>query len=197
MTLDFTTKIHDEYEFLAPGRYSVSYDAAFDLLVGNPRFRESQTRAAIWTSFETYLGRFFFLEEHFAAELEGERLIHRLWLGGSYVSSKVDPSNIDVAVLVNDVGAQRIKGKPRSAWMNDAFTRRKILPEYKVSSVRVSYRPVRSVLPPERLPAEDQQYLRDRGAWDDFWQRCRPPGEKDAPTLESAKPMRGYLEVAP
>ncbi|MZE52898.1 hypothetical protein GTY86_16725 [Streptomyces sp. SID5770] len=197
MNLDFTTSTDGPELFLPPGRFHVPYDEARSLLVDHPRFRDSDTRRDIWEGFEDYLARFFGLEEHFSDALEGEPLIHRIWLGGSYVSSKVNPSNIDVAVLINAPGEKRIKGKPKAGWMTKAFDRDVVLPEFRVSSLRISYRPVRSVFKSKTLPADDQDYLRERGAWDDWWQRCRPPGAKGAPTLESAGPRRGYLEVAP
>ncbi|WP_420077019.1 DUF6932 family protein [Streptomyces sp. JL3001] len=197
MDLDFSVKANGVEFFLPPGRFHVAYEEARALLVDHERFQGSDTRRQIWDGFESYLARFFVLEEHFGALLEGEPLIHRLWLGGSYVSSKLNPSNIDVAVLVNTPGEKRIKGKPRAGWMTKAFDRNDVLPEFRVSSLRISYRPVRSVFKSRTLAAEDQDYLRERGAWDDWWQRCRPPGAKGAPTLESAEPRRGYLEVAP
>ena len=79
--------------------------------------------------------------------------------------------------------------------MTKAFTRVHTERHYMLSALEVRYRPVRSVFEREELEYEEQEYLRQRGAWDDWWQRCRPPGEKDAPTLESAAPKRGYLEV--
>ncbi|MFF0198007.1 DUF6932 family protein [Streptomyces anulatus] len=197
MSLEFNSNTNGEYLFLSPGRYHVDYDEARALLIDNENFRDSSTRRDIWAGFESYLGRFFALEEHFGDFLDGEPLIHRLWLGGSFVSSKVNPSNIDVAVLINCPGERRIKGRPKSAWMTKAFDRDLVLPEFRVSSVRIPYKPVRSVFKSKTLPADEQDYLRERGAWDDWWQRCRPPGAKGAPTLESAGPQRGYLEVAP
>lgn len=195
MTLEFTVAANDRDLFLKPGRYQVDADEAKALLVDHPRFEESTTRAEIWSGFEEYMSRFFALEEQFAEILEGESLVHCVWLGGSYVSSRLNPSNIDMSVLVDTASEQKIKGRPKSGWMVEAFSREKIKDRYKVSPLRVPYRLVESVFVSHRLPVEDQDYLRERGAWDDWWQRCRPAGEKTAPMLDTARPRRGYLEV--
>lgn len=196
MSLDFTVAANGQDLFLKPGRYQVDPDEARALLVDNVRFRESKTRTEIWNGFEAYMARFFALEEHFATLLGETPLVHRVWLGGSFVSSRLDPSNIDVTVLVNTASEHAIKGKPKAGWMTQAFAREKIKDQYRVSPLRVPYRLIVSVFSSHLLPADEQAYLRERGAWDDWWQRCRPAGAKGAPTLESAKPRRGYLEVA-
>jgi hypothetical protein len=194
--LDFSVCANGQDYFLAPGRYRVEADEARALLVGNSRFKDSATREQIWDGFERYMGRFFILDDHFSDVLQGESLVHSVWLGGSFVSSRVDPRNADVTVFVNDAAATAIKGKPRAGWMTRAFTRVHTEREYLLSALEVRYRPVRSVFDLDELEHTELEYLRQRGAWDDWWQRCRPAGAKDAPTLESAAPRRGYLEVS-
>ncbi|MFF2366261.1 DUF6932 family protein [Streptomyces sp. NPDC058122] len=193
--LDFTVCANGQDYFLAPGRYQVDADQARALLVENERFAESTTRQQVWDGFERYMARFFLLDEHFSELLQGESLVHRVWLGGSFVSSRLDPHNADLTVFVNDAAAQAIKAKPRSGWMTRAFTRVHTENEYLLSALEVRYHPIRSVFDLDSLEHTELEYLRQRGAWDDWWQRCRPAGEKDAPTLESAAPRRGYLEV--
>ncbi|MFJ9819346.1 DUF6932 family protein [Streptomyces sp. NPDC101151] len=193
--LDFTVQANGQDYYLRPGRYQVDADEAHALLVAHERFGESTTRNQIWDGFEAYMARFFHLEEHFGDILNGEPLIHRVWLGGSFVSSRVNPRNADLTVFVNDTAAQTIKGKPKAGWMTRAFTRIHTEKDYFLSALEVRYRPIRSVFQLGELEHTELEYLRQRGAWDDWWQRCRPVGEKDAPTLESAEPRRGYLEV--
>lgn len=193
--VDFTAQPHGEDYFLQPGRYQVDADEARALLVDGPRFEGSDTRQQIWDGFERYMARFFHLEEHFEAVIAGGSLVHCVWLGGSFVSSRLNPSNADLTVFIDDGNAQKIKGKPKAGWMTQAFKRVHTERHYLLSALEVRYRPIPSVFELEELEHPDLEYLRQRGAWDDWWQRCRPPGEKGAPTLESAVPRRGYLEV--
>lgn len=193
--LDFTVCANGQDYFLTPGRYQVDADEARTLLVEQERFADSTTRQEIWNGFERYMGRFFRLDEHFSDILRGQSLVHGVWLGGSFVSSRLNPRNADLTVFVNDAAAQAIKGKPRAGWMTRAFTRIHTEKEYLLSALEVRYQPVRSPFDLDVLEHTELEYLRQRGAWDDWWQRCRPAGQKDAPTLESAAPTRGYLEV--
>jgi hypothetical protein len=67
---------------------------------------------------------------------------------------------------------------------------------FGVSPVRVGYRPVSHVFQPEHITPADRTYFMERGVWDDWWQRCRLPGQANrSPSEESAAPTRGYLEV--
>lgn len=193
--IDFTVQANGQDYFLAPGRYQVDADEARALLVDNERFADSTTRQQVWNGFERYMGRFFLLDEHFSETLKGESLVHSVWLGGSFVSSRLNPRNADLTVFVNDAAAKSIKGKSRSGWITKAFKRVHTEKEYLLSALEVRYHPIRSVFDLDVLEHPELEYLRQRGAWDDWWQRCRPAGQKDAPTLESAAPRRGYLEV--
>ncbi|MFE3990483.1 DUF6932 family protein [Streptomyces goshikiensis] len=193
--LDFSVQANGEDFFLGPGRYRVGAEEARALLVDSQRFAKSATRRDIWHGFESYLGRFFLLEEQYSALLEGSTLLHCVWLGGSFVSSRLNPSNADLTVFVNESSAQAIKGQRGAGWMTQAFKRQHTERLFSLSAIEVRYRPIRSVFQLDELEHPELEYLRQRGSWDDWWQRCRPPGEKDAPTLESAAPRRGYLEV--
>ncbi|MBQ0828723.1 DUF6932 family protein [Streptomyces tagetis] len=183
--------------FLPLGRYSVSLDEAESLLVSAPQFADSGTRPTLWDGLHNYLDRFLTLEDAYPDALGGHPLLHRLWLGGSFVSAKLDPGNIDATLLI-DIRAERaVRGRPGSKWLTDAFkSRDTIRRKYGVSPVRVGYQPVGHVFQPERMSAEERTYFMHRGVWDDWWQRCRLPGQEDrSPSEASAAPARGYLEV--
>ncbi|MFF1839309.1 DUF6932 family protein [Streptomyces sp. NPDC058231] len=182
--------------FLPPGRYRVDPEDAERLLVLDDRFQGSQTREQLWVGLETYLSRFFDLEEQHRDSIGDQGLIHAIWLGGSYVSTKLNPQNVDLTVLVDERAADSMKGLAGTRWLSSAFNRKSRLAELGVSPLRVGYRPVVSVFRAELLEPDDQAYLRERGAWDDWWQRCRPDGvDKTEPTTDTAAPRRGYLEV--
>ncbi|MEW1862772.1 hypothetical protein AB0399_20785 [Streptomyces sp. NPDC088194] len=183
--------------FLPLGRYSVSFEEAEAMLVGAPEFQDSDTRQSLWDGLHAFLDPFFTLEDAYGDVMDGHTLIHRLWLGGSFVSAKTDPRNIDATLLI-DVSAERaVRGRPGSKWLTTAFqSRDNMLRKFGVSPVRVGYQPVGHVFRPDRFTAEERTYFMERGVWDDWWQRCRLPGQTDrSPSRESAAPARGYLEV--
>lgn len=122
--------------FLPPGRYRIDPDEAEQLLVADERFQASATRAQLWSGLDTYLSRFFDLEERHQGILDGSQLIHALWLGGSYVSSKIDPQNIDLTVLIDERAASAIRGLEGTRWLSSAFNRRARLAEFGVSPLR-------------------------------------------------------------
>jgi hypothetical protein len=182
--------------FLPPGRYRLEPEAAEHLLVRQDRFQGSDTRQQLWSGLETYLSRFFDLEERHRAVAGDVSLVHAVWLGGSYVSTKLNPQNIDLTVLIDEGAVAAMRGLEGTRWLISAFNRKARLAELGVSPLRVGYRPIVSVFRADRLAPPEQAYLRDRGAWDDWWQRCRPNGvDKTEPTLETVVPRRGYLEV--
>jgi hypothetical protein len=192
MLPDFDARGH-----LPPGRYRVDIETAGAALVGAERFEGSKTRDKLWTGFEEYAFSFVLLEQRYSHLLDGASLIHSVWLGGSFVSSKLDPENVDATVLVDEAAEKAVRGQPGSTWLTDAFkSRRSILQKFGVSALRIGYRPVASVFDVRTMSAEEQTYFRDRGRWDDWWQRCRLPDIPEEPPSEaSAVPVRGYLEV--
>lgn len=181
---------------LPPGRYSVTLDEAEQLLVEHPRFAHSASRRRLWDGLESYLYGFVALEDDHAEILNGMPLIHRLWLGGSFVSTKLDPDNVDASVLIDDQACALIKGQPGTRWLTKAFHREHTHAQFGVTALRIGYRPVASIFKADTLALKEVEYFRDRGIWDDWWQRCRLEGQEDAPpSTESAAPVRGYLEV--
>ncbi|MEV0923650.1 hypothetical protein AB0I99_00685 [Streptomyces spongiicola] len=183
--------------FLPLGRYSVSFDEAEAALVNAPEFQDSATRQGLWEGLHGYLDRFFALEDAYAQLLGDLALVHRLWLGGSFVSTKPDPGNIDATLLIDTRAERAVRGKPGSKWLTSAFKcRDRVRDEFGVSPVRVGYRPVSHVFRHERMTIEERTYFMERGVWDDWWQRCRLQDRTDgSPSEVSAAPARGYLEV--
>lgn len=182
--------------FPPPGRTRLNLAEARELLVGAPEFLGSSTRSDLWNSLERYLARFIELERIYESHLEGRHLVEYLWLGGSYVSSKRDPRNIDLTVILNGQSRSVLRGKPGAKWLTEAFNRDKTLAEFSLSPIELRYEPLASPFRSHLLPPNGQAYLRERGAWDDWWQRCRKGGvEDESPTVDTARAARGYLEV--
>jgi hypothetical protein len=166
------------------------------LLVEHPRFTDSVTREKLWSGLESYVARFLLLEDKHSDLLKGQTLVEYLWLGGSYVSGRVNPKNIDLTVVVNVEARAQLKGKEGSGWLSDAFKRDSRLAEFGVSPLELPYLRVASVFRSNQLSPVEQDYLRERGSWDDWWQRCRTPGVgKGHPTVDTARAARGYWEV--
>ncbi|MFE0642196.1 DUF6932 family protein [Streptomyces sp. NPDC058877] len=183
--------------FLPLGRHSVSFSEAESMLVSAAEFEDSTSRRALWDGLLDYLDPFLELEEQYADALAGMSLIHRLWLGGSFVSAKRDPGNIDATLLIDTDAERAVRGRPGSKWLTTAFKSRQSMREkFGVSPVRIGYRRVAHVFEPERFTPEERTYFTERGVWDDWWQRCRLADQTDrSPSEQSAVPARGYLEV--
>ncbi|MEV1061564.1 hypothetical protein [Streptomyces sp. NPDC050263] len=183
--------------FLPLGRYSVSFDEAEAMLVSAPEFEDSSTRTGLWDGLHDYLDPFLTLEDTYTSALGGLPLIHRLWLGGSFVSTRLDPENIDATLLIDTRAERAVRGKPGSKWLTIAFKSRSRMKEkFGVSPLRIGYQPVAHIFEPDRFTLEERTYFTQRGVWDDWWQRCRLHDQSDrSPTEESAAPARGYLEV--
>jgi hypothetical protein len=196
MSVNFQWLTAIDGEFPAPGRTQTTLADARQLLVADPAFASSTTRADLWDGLERYLARFFDLEVRHASLLDDRELVRCLWLGGSYVSSRSDPSNIDVTVCIDDGARLALKGKQGSKWLSQAFSREERKKEFGVSPLELRYRPVVSVFRSRVTDADDQKYLQDRGGWDEWWQRCRDPeADTGEPTLATVEAKRGYLEV--
>lgn len=117
--------------------------------------------------------------------------IAAVWIGGSFVTNKPEPSDVDAVYILNqnkystvdDFGKRRAAGFAEDGWL---FSR----------GIRVDSH-VLHWLPHGELSMDDptqEPYLKSRGYWDDFLQRYAV--DKLAPlTEDSAIPKRGYLEV--
>ncbi len=172
-----------------PGRVRMDLDEARQLLVESTAFAGSGARLHLWERLMSYLAEFVALELEY-----DERLVEFIWLGGSFVSAEPDPRNVDVTVGINVEAEARIKTQARGTWLAKAFSRRKMLPEFGVSPIRLPYKPAASTFKNHEAGVQEQAYFRERGAWDDWWQRCRTEASP-APSLETAVAVRGYLEV--
>ncbi|MGW0879243.1 DUF6932 family protein [Streptomyces sp. NPDC002671] len=87
------------------------------------------------------LGRY----DSYADALAGLPLIHRMWLGGSFVSTKPDPRNIDATLLIDTRAERAVRGKPGSKWLTTAFqSRDRMREKFGVSPLRIGYQPNRA-----------------------------------------------------
>lgn len=185
-----------DQEHPPPGRRCLTWEEAEALLVNSSMFASSSTRATLWRGLTRYIVRFFDLQGRYEGLLEGRQLVHFIWIGGSFASKKLDPRQIDLSIAIDVLGRRGLAGKPGTAWFSDATRREHCVSEYGVSPLEIPYVVVPSPFRSNRLGVDEQNYLRERGAWDDWWQRARTPGVVDCPpSAETARTVRGYLEV--
>ena len=181
--------------FPPPGRIRLSFADAEAELVSDPYFASSTSRHRLWDGLGAYLARFVLLEQRHQSLLS-EPLVPFVWLGGSFVSNKQEPRNLDVTVALSGAGRLALKGQSGAGWLTDAFSRARTTAEFDLCALELPHLLVPSVFQSHRLRADEQTYLRERGAWDDWWQRIRDAGEPNVgPSAHTAASRRGYVEV--
>ncbi|WP_443063783.1 DUF6932 family protein [Streptomyces sp. NBC_00659] len=165
---------------LPPGRYAVSLDELYTALVESTG---SDVRRAIWeewtrhrTAVEAFTGG-----------------ISRMWVGGSFVSSKPDPSDVDVTYLLSAQAYDRLDRETLADL--DDLTLRAWCVEQKMRVdahlVRLPERVPVSQMVPSLLSQESKQSFRDLGLYDEVWQCIKPSSAQSVPDVL----RRGYVEV--
>ncbi len=165
------------------GRYDASLPDIQANYVDDPRFSTSTTRREVW--------------EHFISATNGIRSIVPVvcvWIGGSFLTDKLDPDDIDVVYWCEDTLVDRVKD-PQAMLLLQLFAENKLR---DAANLRVDTRYCKWHLYPEADRAtsvEHQSYVLSRGYWDDFWMRKRSGAKTDPPQPSDALPRRGYFEV--
>ncbi|WP_434450088.1 DUF6932 family protein [Lentzea sp. E54] len=186
----------EDQEHLPPGRFRLSWDEARELLVDNPLFAGSQSRSELWRGLTRYIARFFELQDRYEDLLDGRQLALFVWIGGSFASKKVDPRQLDLSIAIDVLARRALAKQPGVGWLNEATNRSHCVKNYGVSPIEIPFVVVPSPFRSDQLGLDEQSYLRERGAWDDWWQRIRTPGVVNCPpSEETAGTARGYLEV--
>lgn len=175
--------------YLPRGRHRVTEAQVRARFVDHADYAGSSTRSDVWDEYE--VGRDL-LRRHVR--------IHAVWLGGSFLTSKVDAKDLDALFIISarDYNKLDAAGKKvvhsfqpqngplgtvvRGHGLNllDSF----LLPWSPWSPLDLANNPGHA------------EYAVGRGYWDDFWQRDRhnKPGGIP-PHWRDALPVRGYLEV--
>lgn len=175
--------------YLERGRHRLTEAEVHARFVAHAEFAASTTRQNIWDEYE--IGRDL---------LRGKVRIHAIWIGGSFLTSKVQAKDIDALFIVNGRDYSKLNAKdqqivasflPHIGPLGTAVRGHGL---NLLDSYLLFWSPW-SPLDPERAP-EHREYASCRGYWDDFWQRDRfnkPDGKP--PHWKDALPVRGYLEV--
>ncbi|MFJ3958880.1 DUF6932 family protein [Arthrobacter sp. NPDC090010] len=165
------------------GRFGASLEHIKERYVDDPRFAQSTTRAEIWDHFESATG--------------GIRSIVPVvcvWIGGSFLTDKMDPDDIDLVYWCEDVLVNKVVD-PKARIILQKFALNKIREE---TGLRVDTHFCQWHVYPgaDRGPtSEHLAYVQQRGYWDDFWMRKRNGEKGMAPQRADALPRRGYFEV--
>lgn len=176
---------------LPPGRHPATLPEIEERFVTATDFAASRTRAEIWEGFLSYMTAW---DE--AEQALGTPVLRAIWLAGSFISSKLDPSDIDVSPIYDKHVMDAHAGRPGIGGVKRLFEQRtRVVDEFKVEPFALPWLSIASTLLPERLPSAERDALTVRGGVDSWWGRMRPPGERVAPVPPTTLADRGFLEV--
>ena len=138
---------------------------------------QGDVRAAIWDEWNELTAALRYVVPVAAA-----------WIGGSFLTSKPEPGDIDGVYVIDWAAAFVARSDLRKAQLLQAVAQNRIKTTFglRVDSFVLEWWPTAG---PGR-PAIAQRYLENRGYWDDLWSRRRSTDER-----EDSMPRVGYLEV--
>jgi predicted nucleotidyltransferase len=175
---------------LPQGRYQCTQDEIEAFFVNDPSFVASISRPAIWQHWETGLEL-----------LTSAVTVHSAWIGGSFVTAKLTPRDIDVLFIVSE--EDRAKRGVEDRQVIESFMNRvrdpltgHLKPAHGllVDSYVINWSPHNPAPDGKRTPLHFA-YAAERGYWDDWWSRKRVTSKKKPSVREDALPKRGFLEV--
>ncbi len=170
--------------FLPLGRYAATADETHDRYV--TPYPAANPRHKIWGDWLTVTDLLH----------QAVGSVSAAWLGGSFLSDKDEPDDIDCLYVVPAANLAAVAGKPEAKVLQ-------LLTDHGPTGLQQTYglRVDSYLLPwplnPHNGPqtSDDYAYVQSRGYWDDFWQRRRSGGKMDTPKPEDGLPRRGYVEV--
>lgn len=165
------------------GRYAATLDEVRAAYVDAPAFAASSSRADIWAEFESA-----------TAQLRSIVPTACVWLAGSFMTSKLDPDDIDTIYWCEDRHVAAVSD-PTEKMILQLFSTNAVR---RVTGLRIDTRYGEWHVYAEAASstsAEHQSYAMRRGYWDDFWQRRRSGAKTDPPVRTDALPRTGYVEI--
>ncbi|BBY41813.1 DUF6932 family protein [Mycolicibacterium celeriflavum] len=161
---------------LPRGRFCASVEDIEKRFVADSAYEESTTREQIWSDF-----------------IDLVELIRRLrvrvpaaFVGGSFVTDKTDPSDVDAALFID---MSRITRPDTFSEVEKIVANPKVDLGLKVDAFLIQWHPDGTQV------GREPNYIGQRGTWDDFWQRKVAKADRNPPQRSHAMPVRGYLEV--
>jgi hypothetical protein len=162
---------------LPRGRFCATMDTVQARFVADEAYEGSTTRGQVWSDFNDLL------------ELIRRKKVRvpAAFLGGSFVTSKLDPSDVDAALIID---ASRISDP------NTFADLKAIVDDPKASGLQVDAFLIQWYPDGSELGGGNQvAYAKQRSKWDDFWQRKVAKADRRPPQRHHAMPVRGYVEV--
>lgn len=161
---------------LPRGRFCVSMGEVEKRFVADEKFKASKTRAQVWSDFNDLL------------DLIRRKKVRvpAAFLGGSFVTNKADPSDVDAALIID---MSRISNPATIAALKKIVQDPKKSPGLKVDALVIQWHPDGTE------NGGNPSYFAQRGKWDDFWQRKVAKANRVPSQRSHAMPVRGYLEV--
>ncbi|GAA2381041.1 hypothetical protein Cme02nite_15320 [Catellatospora methionotrophica] len=191
----------DERGHLPIGRYTVTLDDVRRRFVDDDVFANSSTREALWQGLTSYLALWRRVEDKAAAVLDGRTILMSVWLGGSFISAKDSPSNVDLTIIANGDTLDECDKCGIKSQLSELAKRESMTRRLGVTPTILKYRWFRSpwdMMRSANYTLDQRAYAAFRGSMDDWWLRARRDGEaKSEPTMETGSWRRGYLEVIP
>lgn len=161
---------------LPSGRYAVTTGAFAS------QFADiSDHRKAIWHEWEAATA---LLREHIK--------VCAAWIGGSYLTTKESPNDIDCLYIVDADHIEDLSDESRRMLEAFAGGHRLFAAGLRVDSYVL---PWVSNSTPQRANEQVRGYHEWRGYWDDLWSKMRSGPKGSAPTRLDSHPRRGYVEV--
>lgn len=177
---------------LPRGRFPCQLEDVHAEFVAAPWASVSATRGEIWDGFLKTIGLYRAIDPG---------LPEAVWIGGSFVTNKVDPDDIDVTFLLREDRYEALSNKKQHRVDRiSARERGGAVSRLRAKlGLRVDCFHFVCVVAPwpwaADMSVDEATYFRTRGLWDDWWQRILggPKGSPASPT--DALPRRGFLEV--
>lgn len=174
---------------LPAGRYLACADEVRDRFVATEPFSESLSRAGLWTDWTTHVQ---LLEALLGRE-------PRTWMAGSFISSKIEPSDIDVFYGFDPSAYDSLENQDL-AYLDRLCTRESCIKDF---GLRIDayftrlpdHMPVDD-LRPQQMGAHNLRAFQSLGLYDEIWQRGRRVPMEGSANISERNPIRrGYLEV--
>lgn len=165
------------------GRFGVTLDEIKGGFVDAVLFSGSSTRKQIWQDFLSA-----------TSALRSIVPVINVWVGGSFLTDKLDPDDIDLVYWCEDELVNKVTD-PCERMLLQLFARNQVR---TMTGLRVDTRYCQWYLYPEAdrgTCRAHETYACRRGYWDDFWMRRRTGEKGAAPQRADALPKRGYFEV--
>ncbi|MGB3708927.1 DUF6932 family protein [Gordonia sp. (in: high G+C Gram-positive bacteria)] len=182
--------LHDGH--LPVGRFGCTLEEVHSRFVAAETFTDSETRSDLWDGLVKYLAEW----ETINARSE-VLVLERIWIGGSFASSELNPSDVDVSPILGAAALAAARSARCSKRIKKLIEHRDgVRRHYGVEPFVIEREPLTSILT-KRLSAAEYEYIATRGLFDDFWMRRHARGPKQGLSEDTAQPRRGYLEVNP